>query len=150
MPKLFASTEVDATPEEVWSLMCDAKRYHEWVVPTDSVLEAPDGPVEEGSIYREHGGIPPFKADSEWHVTVVEPITRQVHVGDDGTMNMHLEIRMTPSGTGTRLEWDIDFKPRWWMAPLVYPMWYAFMGGRGKAAMDETANNFKRLIEKAE
>ena len=147
MPRIVTSVVVDANPERVWEIMCDANRYHEFVVPTDKVLEAPEGPIERGSVYREHGGIPPFKAESVWHVTEFEKPSHQVHIGDDGTMTMTLDLKMAAVGSGTRITFDIDFKPRWWKAPLVYPMWFAFMGGRGKKAMDQTAQNFKKFAE---
>jgi len=147
MPRIIVSTEINASSPEVWDLMCDAKRYSEWVVPTDAVLEAPDGPIQAGSVYREHGGIPPFKADSEWHVTAFEPTRRQVHIGDDGTMTMTLEILIESVSTGTALTLDIDFKPRWWLLAPVSVMWALMMGRRGTEAMRQTAANFKRLAE---
>ncbi len=147
MPRIIVSTEIEATPQHAWDLMCDAKLYSDWVVPTDAVLESPDGPIERGSVYREHGGIPPFKADSEWNVTEFEPTRRQVHVGDDGTMTMTLEILIEPAASGSALTLDIDFKPRWYLLLPVSLMWVLMMGKRGTEAMRQTAANFKKLAE---
>ena len=147
MPRINVSSEIRVPPQRAWELMCDAKRYGEWVIPTDEVLEAPDGPIEAGTVYREHGGIPPFKGDSEWHVTAFEPMRRQVHVGDDGVMTMTLEILMEPVDAGTKLTLDIDFEPRWFMKPMVLVMWALLMGRRGEEAMQGTIDNFKRLAE---
>ena len=76
MSKVETSAEVAASPEKIWAFICDANRYPEWVVPTDRMLEVPDEAMGVGYVYKEHGGVPPFKADSEWRVTVFEPHRR--------------------------------------------------------------------------
>ena len=145
MPRIEATTQIDASPERVWALMCDTTRYPEWVVPTDRVLDPGTGEMREGFEYREYGGIPPFKGETQWR----EPHHRQVHVGDDGSMTMRLVITLTPEGNGTRLQQTIDLQPRWWLRPINLVLWPLMMRKRGQAAMDQTTANAKRLLESA-
>jgi len=147
--RIRVSTEINSTPEQVWDLMCNAHRYPEWVTVTDRMVEAPDGPVGAGSVYREYGGIPPFKGESRWEVIEFEPTRRQVHVGDDGSMTMHLEILIEPAPNGTLLTQNLEFTPRWWLRPMAMLMWPLLMGRRGKAAIVQTQANAKRLLESA-
>lgn len=147
MPQVRSSTQIDAPPERVWALMCDPRRYPEWVIPTDRMLEAPEEDLGVGYVYREHGGIPPFKGDSEWRVTVFEPHRRQVHVGDDGMVTIDLEIELAPVDGGTRLTQTVDLTPRWFMAPLNAILWPLMMRSRAQQAMDDTLANAKRVVE---
>lgn len=149
MPRITAHIDIDAPVDSVWELMNQPARYPEYAVPTDEMLDIGDGAVGEGYTYQEHGGIPPFKSDSTWVVTVYEPKTRQVHEGDDGQMRLHLDIRIDPAGTGSRLGMTIDIKPRWFMVPVNVVMWPLMMRKRTQDAMDQTVANVKRIVETA-
>lgn len=141
MFQVTASAESKASPQAIWDLLEDPHNYEELVPVTDRVLEAPEGGLHEGYQYREHGGIPPFKADSTWTVTEYEPHTHQVHVGDDGTMTMNLSIDITPTDGGARLVQQLELKPRWWMAAPAWVMWQLLLRKRAQDAMQETVEN---------
>ena len=66
------------------------------------MIDVPDEDMDVGYVYREYGGIPPFKSESEWRITVFEPIRRQVHVGDDGQVTLNLDNVLQPIESGTR------------------------------------------------
>ena len=149
MPGFESSIRIEASPEKVWPLLSDASRYDEWVTVTDRVIDAGGDQMKVGTVYREYGGIPPFKAESTWHVTEFTPYSRQVHVGDDGSMRIVLEIDLARDGEGTQFTQKLKFTPRWFMIPVAYPMWFLMMGRRGKAAIEETQANLKRLVEAA-
>lgn len=147
MYEITASADIAAPPEAVWALLCDPARYPDFVDPTDEMLSVPEAPFGEGSTYREYGGIPPFKAESEWTVTAFEPVTRQVHVGDDGGTTMHLDVTLEPTATGTRYTQVFRIEPRWFLRPVMAVMWPLLMRGRGQTAMDRTADGLRRLTE---
>lgn len=147
MPHIESSIEIAAPPEKVWELISDPDRYPEWVVPTDEMLEVPQGELGAGSVYKERGGIAPFKGTSEWRVNAFEPHHRQVHDGDDGTMKIHLEIEITPAGGGSRMRQSIDAEPRWFIAPLVLVLWPLMLRSKAQRAMDDTLANAKAIVE---
>lgn len=97
--------------------------------------------------YKEYGGVPPFKGESEWRVTEFDPMRRQVHVGDDGSMLLNLDIEITPSSDGSRLTQNLELKPRWYLAPIHYILWPLMMRKRAQEAMDKTVANVKRMVE---
>lgn len=147
MPRVTSSTDIDAPPEVIWNLLCDPYRYPEIADPTDRMIQVPDEEMGVGYTYKEFGGVPPFKAESEWTVTVFEPLHRQVHVGDDGTMRLFLDNILEPTDTGTRFIQILELKPRWYMAPLNALLWPLMMRRRAQKTMDRTGENTKRIAE---
>ena len=127
--------------------MCDTWSYPDWVVPTDRMLDSGDGEVSVGFVYKEYGGIPPFKGESTWEVTEFEPRSRMAHVGDDGTTIMTLEIELQQTESGTRLTQKLNFKSRWYMTLVTMIMWPLMMGRRGRAAIAQTQANAKARLE---
>ena len=147
MPKVQASIDIVANPEDIWELMCSPARYPAFADPADRMIEIGDGVVKQGYTYKEHGGIRPFKSDSTWTVTTFEPTTHQIHVGDDGQMTIHLDVRVEPTASGSRLTQTIKLKPRWYMAPVSAVMWPLMMRKRAQETMDKTVANVKRILE---
>src|SRR5215210_883137 len=147
MAVVTASMEIRAAPESVWALMCDANRYHEWADPTDHMLCVPSEDVGLDFVYREYGGIPPFKGESEWRVSEFEPIRRQVHVGDIGTMKIDIRIDLQPTSAGTKFTVTVALRPRWFLAPINAILWPLFMRNRSQQSVERTVANVKRIVE---
>ena len=147
MPRIVTSRTMKATPDQVWDLIDDAKRWPEWVEVIDRMVDLPDGELREGSEYREAGGIAPFKGESTWRVSEYERPRRIVHEGDDGQMRMVVAHVLTARGDATEFHQTVELTPRWWMAPLVAVTWPLFMRARGEAAMDATLDNMQRILE---
>jgi len=98
-------------------------------------------------VYREYGGVPPFKGESRWEVLHFDPPRRQVHRGTDVAMRFLLEITLEPVEDGTRLYQTLDLTPKWFAWPLSLAMWPLVMKRRGFAALRATQANAKRLLE---
>jgi carbon monoxide dehydrogenase subunit G len=147
MPIVSSSIEITAPQESVWDLVSDARRYPEWVVQTDRMLDVPDTGLRQGATYREYAGLAPFKSESEWRVTVFEPHRRQVHLGDDGTVEIELTIEVEPTDGGSRLTQTFDVRPRGMLAALMKVMWPLMMRRRLQRANERTIANAKRLVE---
>jgi carbon monoxide dehydrogenase subunit G len=147
MAEVTATVEIEAPAEKIWALMCDPHRYPEFADPTDRMLMVPTEPMGVGYTYREYGGIPPFKGESTWEVTVFEPMQTQVHVGDDGSMIFNLSVELAPVGSGTRLTQRLHLLPRWYLRPVSAVLWPLLLRNRAQSAMDKTVQNVKRLAE---
>ncbi|MDX1530816.1 MAG: hypothetical protein R3362_04755, partial [Rhodothermales bacterium] len=126
---------------------CEPHRYPEFVDPTDRMLSVPDEPVGVGYVYREYGGVEPFKGESTWEVTVFEPMRRQVHVGDDGSTAYELHVEIEPTEAGCRYTQRLVMTPRWYLRLPFLLLWPLLMKRRAQVAMDETARGIKRVAE---
>lgn len=149
MSEVKASIHIDAPPGAIWALLCDPRCYPEYADPTDRMLSVPDEQMGVGYVYKEYGGVPPFKGESTWEVTAFEPMRRQVHVGDDGAMTMHLEVDLEPRDGGTRLTQRLELTPRWYLRPVHLVLWPLLLHKRAQEAMDKTVRNAKRMAESA-
>lgn len=150
MFRIRAEGDIQAPVEKVWALMSTPERYPELVPATDQLLSVSDGPFGKGTVYREQGGLPPFKGESEWRVTEFDPMTRQVHVGDDGSMRFDLSIEVQPREGGCHLVLDLNLTPRWYLVVPSSVLWLVMMKRRGQAMQDETIANTKRAAERDE
>lgn len=147
MPAVVSSVDVAAPPDKLWTLLCDPHCYPELVIPTDRMVHVPDEEMKVGYTYKEYGGVPPFKGESTWTVTLFEPITRQVHEGDNGQVRLHLDVRIESTPTGCRLTQRLELKPRWFLVLPNLILWPLMMRKRTQTAMDETAVNIQRRAE---
>jgi carbon monoxide dehydrogenase subunit G len=143
MPRVSASTEIDAPPAVVWELLSDPHRYPELIDATDRMVSVPEAPMNEGCIYREYSGLGPFRGESEWTVTEFRPTRRQVHDGDDGTIRFHLEIDIEPTRTGCRLTHRLDMAPCGVARIGVGLLWPLFMRRVAQRSLDRTVMNVK-------
>lgn len=151
----MASITVDATatiaapPETVWAFVSDPARYPEWSVVTEEMTHIEDGQVGEGTGYREFGGLGPMTDESEWIITSFDPPHRQVHEGDDGTVQTVLTIEITPldGGESTRLYQRIELGFPRGFRMLARVIGWLFLRRMAAAALDETVENAKRIVE---
>jgi len=90
MAIIKGSVDIRAPRQVVWDLMCDPSRYSEFGNITDEAHIVSDGPFGEGSVYLESGKVAGMKYKTEWTVTHFDPISVQVHVGVESSMELEL------------------------------------------------------------
>lgn len=147
MPKVTASTVINAGPEPVWDLMCDPERYPDFVDATERMVDTGTGPFGVGYVYKEYGGVKPFIGHSEWTVTEFEPMTHQAHLGDDGKVRMPLDIDLEPVGGATRLTLTLGLEPRWFLAVPLAVLWPVMMRERSQRVLELTVESAKAIVE---
>lgn len=145
MPSIEYTTTVAASPEAVWQLMTDYERVPEWVVMVDEMIEPPSE-IAVGQSYREHGGMGPFKAETRWEFTQVDPQRRLVATGQSGPMGLQLAQQLEPDGDGTRVTVRMDLSPKWYIALQTGVMWPLFMKRKTNAQMQETGANAEPIL----
>jgi uncharacterized protein YndB with AHSA1/START domain len=140
-------TVIAAPREQVWDVVNDFDRMTDWVTFADELTSLSEGPVGEGTVYRETGGVGPMGGESEWEITDFEPPERQVHVGDLGIMELELTMTFEAVNGGTQFGQTIELEalPRarplgWLLERLVI---VRVMG----SGLEETQANLKRLVE---
>jgi uncharacterized protein YndB with AHSA1/START domain len=106
---LVARTEIhiDATPEEVWSVLADAAAYGEWVVGTKNVSAADGEWPRTGSVLEYELGIGPVSVSDRTTVVEAEPprkLVLRAELRRLGAAAIRLEL--DPVGDGTRVVMD--------------------------------------------
>lgn len=147
MTGVTAEIDISAPPEKVWALIEDPNTYPEIADPTERMIDVPDRPMGVGYVYKEYGGIKPFISESTWTVTEWDPPRRTIHIGDDGSAELHLRIDITATEKGSHLRQQLELKPRWYLAVPNAVMWPLMMRKRAQEAMDKTVANVKRMAE---
>ncbi len=111
------------------------------------VLYVSDGPLKEGSIYRERSKVGPGTSETEWKITKFEPPRIQVHECREPMLRAVLKMQVEPEGEGTRLlHWTVFqmlpvFRPLGWLVEQVF-------GKRTMTReMQRTVENAKRILE---
>jgi carbon monoxide dehydrogenase subunit G len=118
MPRVQDSILVGAPPSEVWDFISDIERYPEWIYFVREATPMSEGPVGEGTKYKERAKPGPFESVSEWQITEFEPPRHQTHIGRMPEMEATLRIRLEPEGEGTRWYHEMDFR----MLPKIRPV----------------------------
>jgi uncharacterized protein YndB with AHSA1/START domain len=131
---------VNATPEEVWDVLCDPYAYPRWVVGTDRTLEADTEWPQPESKFKVHIAGP---WSDYTHSREVEPHRRIVLDAAGGPLGAaRIVITLRPEGRGTHV--TIVENPTGPMKPLNYfpPMHLAV-----KLRNVESLRRFKRIVE---
>jgi hypothetical protein len=118
MPRVHESIFVGASPSKVWEFISDIERYPEWIYFVREATPMSEGPVGEGTKYKERAKPGPFESVSEWQITEFEPPRHQTHIGRMPEMEATLRIRLEPEGEGTRWFHEMDFR----MLPRIRPV----------------------------
>lgn len=116
---------IDAAPEAVWSMLCDARRYRDWVVGAREVrVVEGDWPAPGSSFGHRIGLIGPLTLTDETRVSAADPGSRlvlRVEIGLFGSADV--ELVLEPDAAGSRTTVRMREKPssgpvRWFNNPL--------------------------------
>jgi carbon monoxide dehydrogenase subunit G len=108
------SVDIDAPQDQVWTMICDTRRYSEWIENTDEVVTASSERADAGVTYEERNTIAgPLKGRSRWVVDVAEAPRRAVHSGEGILVvnDLRLEMELEPDGSGTRYVHRLIYTP---------------------------------------
>jgi uncharacterized protein YndB with AHSA1/START domain len=118
MPTISESIYVEVPRERVWAFITDVKRCPEWLHFVLEILDISEGPVGEGTVYRERAKAGPVESVSEWRIIEFQPPARQTHAGRMPEGEAWLRIRLETEGTGTRWNHEMSFQ----MLPKLRPL----------------------------
>lgn len=108
MPSVSETLRVAAPPERLWALLADPRRRPQWADGVDEVFYVSEGPLREGTVYRERVRHARGRAVADWRVAKCEPPGLQVHRGATPDADLTLRHRLDPDGEGTRWRLDVD------------------------------------------
>jgi len=94
---------INATPKEIWPLLCPVREY-DWIEVWDcEVLHTESGFNELGCVFQTHF---PTEGDSEtWVTSRFEPATRLEFVRTNSSRVIYYVVTLHPEEKGTRMTW---------------------------------------------
>src|SRR5688572_3952037 len=110
MPKVSASTQSAAGPDQVWQLAVDLPRYPEWLTMHDAFTSEVPDTLDEGVAYKQRVKMMGMPAEIAWRVTEAAAPSKLELFGD-GPMGIKSVNRFTiePSGEGTNITFEMEF-----------------------------------------
>jgi uncharacterized protein YndB with AHSA1/START domain len=143
MTEVITSIDIDAPPEQVWDVVMDARRLHEWVTIHRELVSSSDDEMEQVLCLRGAK----FKVD--WHLTVNDR-PRHAHWSGRGPARSkaETEYRLRPNGNGgTRFDYRNVFKPP--LGPFGAIAGRALIGGQPVKEADASLARLKALLERS-
>jgi uncharacterized protein YndB with AHSA1/START domain len=93
---------IDASREQVFAVLADGPRYHEWVMGAADVRDADDAWPAPGSRIHHSTGVGPLTIDDSTEVVVCEQPRRLVllaHLGPLGTFRVEFTLEALAGGS---------------------------------------------------
>ena len=132
--RVHFNRQIAAPPEIVWEVLADHRRMPEWAPPRKAELEREGEPAPNGvgAIRVLHAVGPPIREE----VTAFEPPREFGYTMLSGApvRDYHAKVLLSPSGSGTEVDWSVRLTPR---LPLVHLVVKQVIGGLIKGLAKE-------------
>ena len=110
MTKLIEQIETRLAPDPAFAFVADFANAMHWDPGVATSERIDSGPVGVGARYRLGVRLGGRVASMEYRITVFEPSRRVVLAGAGSGVSAIDEIRFSPSGTGTRIDYTADIR----------------------------------------
>lgn len=141
MPKVSKSVHISRPPEEVFNYLANFETTAEWDPGIVEAAKTSEGPVGVGSTFDLISDFRGREIPVTYTMTEYEPHTRFVIVGQNQQFTGIDEIRFSPDGDGTRVDYTADFRMNG-IAKLFAP----FMGGIFEKLSVEAMDGMKKTL----
>ena len=145
MTEIHKSTDVNASPEDVFTLLTDLDRLPDWSTITVATHGAPNQPISKGDTFRQTLRVIGRELDTEWTVTELD---RPRHVAYEATGPAGTRLRMAQtveaSGDGSRVSFELDYDlPGGAVGGLASPV----IERRSEREVEHSLHNLKDIVE---
>jgi hypothetical protein len=110
MPKVSASIQTAAGPDQAWQLATDLSRQAEWLTMHDAFTGDVPGTLEAGVAYKQRVKMMGMPADIAWKVLTADAPSK-LEMAGDGPMGIKSVNRflITPSDSGSEVTFEMEF-----------------------------------------
>ena len=143
--KVETTIDLPAAPEEVFEVVMDPLCLEDWVTAHDSVDEVPDGPLAEGSTFRQKLKVAGVSFGVTWTVTELDEPRLAIWEGK-GPAGSKAKCRyeLEADGEGTRFHYFNEFElPGGRLAAAAGK---AIGEERGRAEAEKSLANLRDLL----
>jgi uncharacterized membrane protein len=146
MARIRRTTEVNASPDRVFSLLTNLDRLPEWATIVVETRDVSALPLRAGCTFRQTLRVVGREVESEWRVTELEHgrrVAYEAMAPGGGSMTMRQIV--TPRDAGSRIELEIDYElPGGLLGELVDR---AFVEEQNEHEADRSLRNLKELLD---
>ncbi len=147
MTEIRKSTDVNASPEDLFTLLADLDRLPDWSTITVATHDAPDQPLAKGNTFRQTLRIMGRQLETDWTITELD---RPRHVAYEAKGPAGATLRMAQtveaSGNGSRVSFEVDYElPGGAVGGLAAPV----IERRNEREVEHSLHNLKELAEHA-
>lgn len=143
--KVERAIDIAAAPEDVYAVLMDANRLEDWVTIHDELLDAPDGPLKEGSELTQRLRLAGKCFTVRWTVVENERARRVVWEGRGPMRSKARAIyNLASDGDGTHFSYTNDYElPGGPLGRLAGPV----VGRATAGELDRSLQRLRRLVE---
>jgi uncharacterized protein YndB with AHSA1/START domain len=146
MSEVVASIEIAATPQEVWEVIMDVERTHEWVTIHRRLKDHTGGRLHIGYEMQQTLCLRGVNFDVHWTLEECDAPHRAVWEGrGPARSRAHIIDELTEVDGGTRFEYCNDFRAPF--GPLGAVASRALVGGLPRREADASLQRLKKLVE---
>ena len=142
----MTSIEIAATPQQVWDVVMDVERSHEWVTIHRGLNGHSAGDLRVGYEMQQTLCLRGVKFDVDWHLDEVNAPHRAVWKGRGPARSRALIVNgLSAVDGGTRFDYRNEFKAP--LGPLGAVASRALVGGLPKKEADASLRRLKAVLE---
>jgi carbon monoxide dehydrogenase subunit G len=142
----MTSIEIAATPQEVWDVVMDVERTHEWVTIHRRLRRHSDGDLRVGYEMRQTLVLRGVRFDVDWELQEVDEPHRAVWLGrGPARSRARIVDELHAVNGGTRFDYRNEFKAP--LGALGAVASRALVGGLPKKEADASLRRLKALVE---
>jgi uncharacterized protein YndB with AHSA1/START domain len=144
--QVVTSIEIAATPQEVWNVVMDVERTHEWVTIHRRLRRHSGGDLRVGYEMQQTLCLRGVKFDVEWELKEVDAPHRAVWAGRGPARSRALIVdELRAVNGGTRFDYRNEFRAP--LGPLGAVASRALVGGVPRREADASLRRLKALVE---
>ena len=148
MARIERQIEIGRPPPEVFALLTDLDRLHEWATIVVGTRDMSELPLREGCTFRQTLRVMGRELESDWRVTELE-VPRRVAYEAAAPGGGKLTMRQTvgPGDGGSRVELELDYElPGGWLGEVLDR---GVVEEQNEREAEQSLERLKTLVEKA-
>jgi len=145
MSTVSVSTDIPASPREVWDTVMDPQRLGEWVTIHRSLQRADSGPPRVGYEMDQQIHLRGVNLEVHWRLAACEPCELAVWEGrGPARSRARIEYLLRPFAGGTRFDYRNEFRPP--LGPIGALASRALVGGISEREARRTLERLGELL----
>jgi carbon monoxide dehydrogenase subunit G len=141
------STQIAASPEQVWEMVMDPSRLHDWVTIHHKLVRADKGPPHVGFKMDQQIHLRGVKLDVHWKLVRCEPGERAVWEGrGPARSRAHTEYVLRAKDGGTHFDYRNEFRPP--LGPVGALASRALVGGIPEREAKHSLDRLREYLER--